>query len=456
MTLRASMRRVLPWIAAILIWNGFLVVATFGLAPKPVYADGPQLWLPTPIGQRWQVLQGFQCGSHVGSQARSLDLVNLDGPTSGTPVRAAADGTTFVWEGSTGTLIVSHGNGYYTMYTHLRQVITTRRGLEVHRGDVIGQAGSVGTGVPHLHFTYFYAPDSGAYNRTSLELEFADGFSFRDASGCNQHRGAVVVARAEPDTTPPEVHFSSPAEPEQWYCEDVRIDFRVQDDVRVAGFSQAFDRDPGGEAPEFEATEGYVQLAWEGEGPRTLYVRAWDHNGLQTLATFGPVGYDATAPELPAPQPVPTRAYTTGMPLKLAWTPANDGEGSGIAGYKLYLGKDPKGTSDWFSEEAQVEAGALAPGRYVLRAQALDRACHTSEWVTLQNIVVVEDETDATPEPMPTPPHTPTTRPSSTATPVPTAPRATDTPQARATPTATAQPATHTPQPTATTSAVGN
>ncbi len=419
MTKRPLMRRTLIAGALLLLVNVLLILATFGPSPQPAYANGPDLWLPTPVGQRWQILQGFQCGSHVGTQSRSLDLINLDGSTSGAPVRAAADGSTFVWEGSTGTLIIAHGGGYYTMYTHLRQVITTRRGLPVQRGDVIGQAGSVGTGVPHLHFTYFYAPDASAYNRTSLELNFGDGYNLTDTSGCNQHRGNILVARDEPDTIPPDVHFRSDAQPETWYCEDMRVDFDIEDDRRVEGFSQAFDRDPGGDTPEFEGDTGYVQISWEGDGTRTLYVRAWDVSGQQTLKTFGPIGYDATPPTFTDAEPLPKRTYPAGETLKLTWNAASDGTGSGIAGYKLYLGSDPQGTSDWFSDQPHVKVEGLEPGTYLLRGQALDRSCHASEWVTLQQIII-SDSADSD-ESVPTetesaPASTPIATPEATAT----------------------------------------
>ncbi len=443
MTLRPVMRRVAFWIGLLLAWNAVFLVAIFGLTPTSAHAGAPQLWLPTPVGERWQVTQGFQCGSHVGTQARSLDLVNLDGSTTGAPIRAAADGTTFVWQGSTGTLIIAHGDGYYTMYTHLQQVITTRRGLDVRRGDIIGRAGSVGTGMPHLHFTFFYAPDRGAYNRTSLELDFADGYSFHDRSGCNQHRGVVVVARAEPDTTPPDVHFRGEVEPDQWYCEDQRVDFTIEDDVRVEGFSQAFNRDPGGEAPEFDGDTGYVQISWEGDGLKTLHVRAWDHNDRQTLATFGPVGFDNSAPIFTEPETLPTRTYTAGKPMKLTWTPADDGEGSGVAGYRLYLGSEIDGTDDWFSAEAGVKVKGLEPGRYFLRGQALDNGCKSSDWITLQHVVVTAaDET--------TPEEAATATPEATATPKTVEPTATQPAKATATPEVTATPeATATPKATA-------
>src|SRR5689334_8197385 len=51
----------------------------------------PQLWLPTPPGETWKVLQGYGCGSHNGWDRYSLDIVNADGRTRGAPVRAAAD-----------------------------------------------------------------------------------------------------------------------------------------------------------------------------------------------------------------------------------------------------------------------------------------------------------------------------------------------------------------------------
>lgn len=389
MTLRFAMSRRHAFFVQFL-FAALVLLLPLALPPPVAQAETaapPKIWLPTPVGQRWQILQGFYCGSHVGRQSRSLDFVNLDGATSGAPVRAVADGTTFVWEGSTGTLILSHGSGYYSLYSHMYQPIAVRRGLDVRQGDVIGRTGSVGTGVPHLHFNFFYAPDSGAYNRRLLELNFADGYSFRDTSGCNQHRGEVVVARGNPDTTAPVVEFSSTAQSAQWYCSDQRVEFHVKDDRSLAGFTQAFNRDPSGTEPEVKSDVGYMQVAWAGEGLHTINVRAWDSSGLQTLATFGPIGYDVTAPTLAAPEVMMVQTQSAGTPLTLSWTAASDGAGSGVAGYRLYLGPDNAGTSDWFSAEPQVQLEGLTSGRYFLRAQALDRACGKSAWVTLQEIV---------------------------------------------------------------------
>src|SRR6266536_1011839 len=100
-------------------------------------------------------------------------------------------------------------------------------------------------------------------------------------------------------------------------------------------------------APAFtNANTGYMQLTWAGEGLHTLYVRAWDAAGHQTLATYGPIGYDITPPRPPAHgAPVELRA---GAPAVLQWGAASDG-GSGVAGYRVYIGPDARGISEWFT-----------------------------------------------------------------------------------------------------------
>jgi murein DD-endopeptidase MepM/ murein hydrolase activator NlpD len=77
------------------------------------------------------------------------------GAGTGTPIRAAADGTVV----SAGTLggygnatIIDHGNGLATLYGHQSRLLVSQ-GQHVVRGQVIGLVGSTGfaTG-PHLHF----------------------------------------------------------------------------------------------------------------------------------------------------------------------------------------------------------------------------------------------------------------------------------------------------------------
>ena len=51
------------------------------------------------------------------------------------------------------TIVINHGNGYITTYSHLMN-IKTKKGSPVHKGDIIGSVGATGTtSGPHLHNT---------------------------------------------------------------------------------------------------------------------------------------------------------------------------------------------------------------------------------------------------------------------------------------------------------------
>jgi Peptidase family M23 len=351
-----------------------LLIVAFPAAPAQA---APQLWLPTPPGETWKIIQGYGCGSHNGWDRYSLDLVNSAGRTRGAPVRAAADGTIWSWTRKSGTLILDHGGGFYTMYTHMDSAVTTQRDKFIARGTTIGTVGDRGAaGTPHLHFTAFTGHGIAASGRQSVPLSFAEGYDLPDVGGCNQHGGATLTAGGQGAG----VAFSG-GEPGRWYADDLRVDFSAA----ASGFSQAWDHDPGGNAPQFkDAGAGYVQLAWAGEGLHTLFVRAWDARGQPTLATYGPIGLDVTPPQLPA-QAARTEV-APGKPVTLSWGAASD-NGSGVAGYRVYVGADAKGVSEWFSATPQVESPPLAPGRYLLRVQPLDYAGNAGAWATIGEIV---------------------------------------------------------------------
>jgi len=109
-------------------------------APAPV-ATGAMQW-PTygPIF------------TYFSAYHRGIDI----SPAYGTPVTAADGGVVSAvqynrWDYGY-YIIISHGNGYETLYAHLSQILVSP-GQRVGRGELVGRVGMTGyaTG-PHLHF----------------------------------------------------------------------------------------------------------------------------------------------------------------------------------------------------------------------------------------------------------------------------------------------------------------
>jgi len=159
-------------------------------------SSDPQLWLPTPLGQPWRVIQGYGCGTHDDWDFYSLDLVAAHGASAGAAVYAAADGSILAWVAPSGTLILDHGNGFYTMYTHLASAVSMQQGQHVPRGTQVGTVGDHGApGLPHLHFTAFRAAGPwGQGQRQSVPLQFAEGYHLPDIGGCNQYAGLELMS----------------------------------------------------------------------------------------------------------------------------------------------------------------------------------------------------------------------------------------------------------------------
>ena len=80
--------------------------------------------------------------------------IDMPAPT-GTPIRAAADGTVGKadWFGGYGLYVqLEHGAGLETRYGHMSR-IAVAEGQAVHKGDVIGYVGSTGRSTgSHLHY----------------------------------------------------------------------------------------------------------------------------------------------------------------------------------------------------------------------------------------------------------------------------------------------------------------
>ncbi len=358
-----------------------LALALALVLPAAPVSAAPSLSLPTPPGEAWKVIQGYGCGSHNSWDRYSLDMVRVEGATFGAPVAAAADGTIWSWTAKSGTLILAHGDGFYTMYTHLDRAVSTQMDRAVKRGEVIGYAGDRAShGLAHLHFTAFTGKGLAASGRKSVPLSFADGFDLPDIGGCNQHGGEVLVAGGMPSGG---VRFASAAQPGRWYAADQRVEFYLPAGAR--GFSQAWDQQPA-DAPQFaDARDGYVETAWAGEGLHTLHIRYWDAAGKPGDASFGPFGYDLTPPDAPAA--LGEVALGSGQGTTLQWAPAAD-NGAGVAGYRVYLGSDPNGSANTLVPSPAFTLPALAAGSYLLRVQSLDYAGNAGAWATIARITV--------------------------------------------------------------------
>ncbi|WP_165974598.1 M23 family metallopeptidase [Nonomuraea deserti] len=111
----------------------------------------PDLQLPFPCGQKWQL--------NTWAHAPALDMVKEPDQhgTEGATLIAPAAGTVnqSYYHDNAGNMIqIDHGGGYFTTYIHL-QSRAVSDGDRVQKGTVIGKVGKTGptsNGHPHLHF----------------------------------------------------------------------------------------------------------------------------------------------------------------------------------------------------------------------------------------------------------------------------------------------------------------
>jgi hypothetical protein len=77
---------------------------------------------------------------------------------------------------------------------------------------------------------------------------------------------------------------------------------------------------------------------------------------------------------------------TAGETAALHWQASRD-NASGVAGYRVYIGSDPNGTSDWFVPEPQTSTPPLGEGTYIVRVQPMDYAGNVGQWTTIGTII---------------------------------------------------------------------
>ena len=111
----------------------------------------------SPVGINWRSVVTSEFGSRtdpITGQPDGHTGMDLAVP-SGTPVRAALDGTVTLsqYDGSYGyCVMIDHGSGMTTLYGHNSRLLAST-GQAVRAGDIVSLSGSTGRSTgPHLHF----------------------------------------------------------------------------------------------------------------------------------------------------------------------------------------------------------------------------------------------------------------------------------------------------------------
>ena len=148
-----------------------------------------------------RISSGFGMRVHpVSGYSRAHKGIDFAAP-SGTPVKAAADGTVELakYSGGYGNMVViKHWGNISTAYAHMSRFAGgLRRGQKVRQGDLIGYVGSTGVSTgPHLH--YEYRINNVQQNPRAIAmpeaqpLTVAEMAQFRKAAEEMEHRFALL------------------------------------------------------------------------------------------------------------------------------------------------------------------------------------------------------------------------------------------------------------------------
>ncbi|MFT4039170.1 MAG: SH3 domain-containing protein [Thermomicrobiales bacterium] len=143
---------------------------TFSQPTTPTPGTGGLLIWPVK-GGTWQIIQGYNGGTHNGSTYMySMDLQRTDGEqaTIGQTIYAPASGTV-LW--TSGGLLIGMNNGYGIALFHITLNSNITSGTVVTQGQVIGSiSGPGGSGyqvTPHVDMTLWQLPNGGGTPRIS-------------------------------------------------------------------------------------------------------------------------------------------------------------------------------------------------------------------------------------------------------------------------------------------------
>jgi kumamolisin len=156
----------------------------------------------------------------------------------------------------------------------------------------------------------------------------------------------------------PSINFTGPAL-NKWYNTNQIVSWTISDTTGnskpptgVAGFSEAWDTQPGGGDPSSEATPGTGNTFYSGpqfpnktsgcldfagtpacsvgsgQGWHTVDVRAWDNTGIPAYSTYGPIGFDTVPPQT-------TGQASTTNPVQITLTATDASSGIASTVYQL-------------------------------------------------------------------------------------------------------------------------
>lgn len=149
-------------------FNGTYRVTAYFDHVRPTYCNGANGTITIYNGE----VVAADCRLHTGNPYPYDGHDGWDwSMITGTDVLAAAAGNVVVaswqdWGGYGRTIIIDHGNGYYTQYSHLWQLLVDQNDPVVV-GQHIAESGSTGTPSAHLHF----GVRQGGYSSTSYAID---------------------------------------------------------------------------------------------------------------------------------------------------------------------------------------------------------------------------------------------------------------------------------------------
>ena len=127
--------------------------------------------LPAPTGTVWQIVAGYNTGSHGdhdGGDPHAIDIVRTDASGDWSPVWSPVDGVISWLDGN--CLTIQDGRGYAHLLCHISPAAHVHRNMRVRVGDEVGYVFPAGYdangGIAHIHYAIHASPGDGILGRT--------------------------------------------------------------------------------------------------------------------------------------------------------------------------------------------------------------------------------------------------------------------------------------------------